>query len=424
MQTYIFIHILISKIFHILKSVHVAIHSKNEKAREDLEFLLNQVSEFDIRGDSVPSEVLVHGPLAFPIGATPDGKAFLAGAHYGQGRVIVATHEAFLFSKSLSTFFLNALQWLDKGRNGAVGIVPRLQNVTNLLSKSGLPCQVTDFKDDLSVYVCTSYSGDHCKEIQSFVAEGGGLLIGGHAWYWAYSNTAASALTKYPGNHILNQMGLSILPNTLEAGLYKVQPVKELVKVYQFRQFLTLFVDSMTQSQSLNEDQKGCLQKMGRDCAKYLTMSAHDCASYSSVLEILTDLVKTGKVPQVCGSCPVRSTEDRLLLEVASGVCKVCPDPGSLLPYIIKDLPALPTVSNAKLCISASTAGQFHHTLNTEMKTVWSVGNNIIIMSPRIPLYLSFPLCMVAIWQMLKNGLALVCTYPLAWGQIWSFPHK
>ncbi|XP_048120979.1 TRPM8 channel-associated factor homolog [Alosa alosa] len=322
-----------------------------EYLKVDLEVLLDGVSEFDTRGDMLPSEVLVHGPLAFPIGTTLDGKAYLAGAHYGQGRVIIATHGSYLNHEPFSRFLMNALLWLDKGRNGLVGVSRSRRGAADRLSKSGLKCQVTDFKDDLSVYVCTPDKDDISKEIQRFVAEGGGLLIGGHAWHWAVCNNRTDALTKYPGNRILNEMGLSLLPNILEKGIYKAQSGKELVEVYQFHQFLPVFVDYMTQSQTLSEDQKGCLEKMRRECTAYLSMSAHHCASYLSVLKILTDMVK--KVPQVSKSHPVSSTEDRLLLEVACEVYKVCPD--ALLPYFIKDVPDLPTVSNTKLCISAST---------------------------------------------------------------------
>lgn len=63
---------------------------------DDLEFLLQGISEFDLERGVVASEVLVHGPLAFPIGTTEDGRAFLAGAYYGQGRVVVITHEGLL----------------------------------------------------------------------------------------------------------------------------------------------------------------------------------------------------------------------------------------------------------------------------------------------------------------------------------------
>ena len=63
---------------------------------DDLEFLLQGVSEFNIPNGLVASEVLVHGPLAFPIGTVDSRRSFLAGAYYGQGRVIVVTHEGLL----------------------------------------------------------------------------------------------------------------------------------------------------------------------------------------------------------------------------------------------------------------------------------------------------------------------------------------
>lgn len=61
-----------------------------------MDFLLQGISEFDLTNGVVASEVLVHGHLAFPIGTTQDGRAFLAASYYGQGRVIVVTHEGLL----------------------------------------------------------------------------------------------------------------------------------------------------------------------------------------------------------------------------------------------------------------------------------------------------------------------------------------
>lgn len=63
---------------------------------DDLDFLLQGVSEFEIPNEMLASEVMVHSPLAFPIGTTSDGQAFLAGAYYGQGRVMVITHEGLM----------------------------------------------------------------------------------------------------------------------------------------------------------------------------------------------------------------------------------------------------------------------------------------------------------------------------------------
>uniref|UniRef100_A0A674CIK1 Uncharacterized protein n=1 Tax=Salmo trutta TaxID=8032 RepID=A0A674CIK1_SALTR len=85
----------------------------------------------------------------------------------------------------MSPFMLNAVRWLDEGRNGLVGVVPQLGSAHTLLSKSGLPCEKSGFRKELSVYVCTSYSDAQADEIQDFVAEGGGLLIGGVAQHWS-----------------------------------------------------------------------------------------------------------------------------------------------------------------------------------------------------------------------------------------------
>lgn len=60
---------------------------------DDLNFLLKGVTKFDV-GTSKFSEVLPHGSLAFPIGATEEGRPFLAGANYGLGRVLVISQES------------------------------------------------------------------------------------------------------------------------------------------------------------------------------------------------------------------------------------------------------------------------------------------------------------------------------------------
>lgn len=74
-------------------------HRLGKNFEDDLEFLLQGVSEFDVQGGALFSELLVHGSLAFPIGTTDDGRAFIAGAYYGQGRVIVISHEGVLGSQ-------------------------------------------------------------------------------------------------------------------------------------------------------------------------------------------------------------------------------------------------------------------------------------------------------------------------------------
>uniref|UniRef100_A0A3P8UFE4 Peptidase M60 domain-containing protein n=1 Tax=Amphiprion percula TaxID=161767 RepID=A0A3P8UFE4_AMPPE len=323
---------------------------------DDLEFLLQGISEFHIPTGLAASEVLVHGPLAFPIGTVSDGRAFLAGGYYGQGRVIVVTHEGLLGQEALAPFWLNAIHWLDEGRGGVVGSVS--DPAIKILSRSGLKCQKTGFRKDLSVFVCTAYSDDHVEEIQSFVAEGGGLLMGGHAWYWAQTHHGQNPMTDFAGNKILTKMGLSLLGSTIEGGQYKAPVPSQAIKdTYHFRHFLRRFACHVTMGEKLNKHEEECLKKLGHDCTTYLRRNAHHCSDYAQVVSTLTNLLMSSGLPEVSDSCPVNSPKDHLLLSLGAEVYKACPNPDDLLPYLIKNNPMMPVVYNQKIKIHVNTAG-------------------------------------------------------------------
>nr|XP_014268336.2 TRPM8 channel-associated factor homolog [Maylandia zebra]XP_014268337.2 TRPM8 channel-associated factor homolog [Maylandia zebra] len=323
---------------------------------DDLQFLLQGVSEFQLPSNLTASEVLVHGPLAFPIATTDDGRAFLAGGYYGQGRVIVATHEGFLGLESMAPFWQNAIHWLDEGRRGVVGVM-NIDAAINILSKSGLKCEKTKFRKDLSVFVCKAYITEHLEEIKNFVAEGGGLLIGGHAWYWAQTHSGQNPLTEFSGNKILNQMGLSLLGATIGGGTYKaLVPTQAIKDSYHFRHLLYRFAAHVTAGENLSQHEERYLKRLGNDCNAYLQMKAHDSSHYRQVLATLTDLLKRSGLPQVSDSCPVKSPKDHLLLAVGTQVYKVCPDPDALLPYLIKDNPMMPVVYNHRIKVDVDTA--------------------------------------------------------------------
>ncbi|XP_076023439.1 TRPM8 channel-associated factor homolog [Genypterus blacodes] len=353
----------------------------------DLEFLLHDVSEFDLQGECLPSEVLAHGPLAFPIGTTQDAQAFLAGSYYGQGRVIAVTHEEFLGRETLHHFWHNAIHWLDEGRQGVIGVLPQLNDAFNILGRSGLNCQKTNFRKDLSVFVCTAYSDAHVEEIQSFVAEGGGLLIGGHAWYWAQTHPGENSMTDFSGNKILNKMGLSLLQDTISGVVYKAPVPSQAIKDnYLFRHLLSRLADHVTTGDNLTDHEEGRLKKFGEDCANFLHMNANGSATYTHVVSTLTGILKKSGMPQVGHSCPVRTPKDHLLLNVSTQLYKVCPDPDALLPYLIKDNPILPVVRNYNIKINVNTAG----------REEWiSTG---IYLSPGMKTYIAIPA------QLVNNG--------------------
>ncbi|KAF1393752.1 hypothetical protein PFLUV_G00019280 [Perca fluviatilis] len=344
-----------------------------QEFEEDLAFLLQGVSEFDLR-DTSASELLVHGPLAFSIGTTEDRGVFLGGSYYGQGRVIVITHEGLLKTKTLASFWKNAINWLDQGRKGVVGVVPELK----LPSESGLKYEETEFRKDLSVFVCTVYKDDHMEEIQNFVAEGGGLLIGGHAWHWSYTNVGQNQMIDFSGNKILNKMGLSVLVTINEKGSYKPSQAKK--DTNHFRHLLRRFAAHVTQGEEFTKHDGEQLNILTMN---FLNMKAYDSYSYTQVLSILTDVLKKSGMPQVSEKNPVKSPKDRLLLSLGAAVYNTCPDPDALLPFLIKDIPSMPVVKNQRIRINTNTAGEMEWIstglyLSPGMKTEIIIPANIV----------------------------------------------
>lgn len=114
-------------------------------------------------------------------------------------------------SQELGQLWTNALSWLDQSRQGIVGV--SINFALQSLSRTGFNCQSTNFRDDLSVFVCTTYDDAHAKEIQEFVAQGGGLLIGGHAWHWSLTHSGENEMTDYPGMSLFHFLILKNIAN-------------------------------------------------------------------------------------------------------------------------------------------------------------------------------------------------------------------
>ncbi|XP_029026261.1 TRPM8 channel-associated factor homolog [Betta splendens] len=320
--------------------------------RGDLEFLLKGISELNIAKGLVASEVLVHGPLSFPVGTTEDGRTFLAGSYYGKGRVVVISHENPLSNETMAPFWNNAINWLDENCKGVIGVSPDLDQAFTLYRKSGFNCTKTTFRKDLSVFVCTAYTEENEKEIQDFVAEGGGLLIGGHAWWWA--STHPNPMTDFSGNKILNKMGLSLLEKTIEEASYKVPDLTQ--SKSHFCHLLRRVAAHVMKGEALTKNEEQSLKKLGSDCVSYLQIKACDCYSYALVVSTLIDILKKSGILQVNEKNPAKNPKDHFLLSVVTEVFKACPHPDAVLPYLIKENVEMPVVNNKRIKINANTA--------------------------------------------------------------------
>ncbi|XP_056428968.1 TRPM8 channel-associated factor homolog isoform X2 [Hyla sarda] len=277
----------------------------------DLKQLLNGVSSLDISGKSIASELLLHGPLTFPIGMTDSHQCFFAAAYYGRGRVVVGTHEGFLSKEELKPFILNAIKWLNGETHGRIGVRNDLKHLTSMLQGEGVSCASSNFSSEFHVYCCNSYSAGEVETIQQFVAEGGGLLIAGHAWYWSYSNP--NVLSQYPGNKILNKFGISILSDTIKNGNYKVPDPELLPNSYHFLRAVCQLLSSLKNDEELRSPLTSWLVKLRQDLLSFFKLPASPLIT--SLWRELSDLSHGCHLPKVSKQHPVRnnSTESFIL---------------------------------------------------------------------------------------------------------------
>ncbi|XP_059568046.1 TRPM8 channel-associated factor 2 isoform X2 [Myotis daubentonii] len=275
-----------------------------EDLRQDQHQLLEGISELDIKTGGIPSQLLVHGALAFPLGLDASLGCFLAAARYGQGRVVLAAHEGMLCAPKMRPFLLNAVRWLSRGQTGKVGVNTSLENLCALLSKHGLECSLEPhLTNGLAVYCCKAYSDSQAKQLQEFVAEGGGLLIGGQAWWWASQNPGHSTLAGFPGNVILNCFGLSILPQSLNPGCFPVPNPQ--MRSYHFRKALSEFQAVLNQGNRNLE--KSWLAKLRGDGAAFLQIPAEGVPAYMSMHRLIRKMLQLSGLPAVSRKNPVAS---------------------------------------------------------------------------------------------------------------------
>ncbi|XP_015426467.1 PREDICTED: TRPM8 channel-associated factor 2 isoform X2 [Myotis davidii] len=275
-----------------------------EDLRQDQHQLLEGISELDIKTGGLPSQLLVHGTLAFPLGLDASLGCFLAAARYGQGRVVLAAHEGMLCAPKMRPFLLNAVRWLSRGQTGKVGVNTSLENLCALLSEHGLECSLEPhLTSGLAVYCCKAYSDSQAKQLQEFVAEGGGLLIGGQAWWWASQNPGHSTLAGFPGNIILNCFGLSILPQSLKPGCFPVPNPQ--MQSYHFRKALSEFQAVLNQGNRNLE--KSWLAKLRGDGAAFLQIPAEGVPAYMSMHRLIRKMLQLSGLPAVSRKNPVAS---------------------------------------------------------------------------------------------------------------------
>ncbi|XP_006747955.1 TRPM8 channel-associated factor 1 [Leptonychotes weddellii] len=300
---------------------------------EDREELLHGISELDIsNSDCFPSQLLVHGALAFPLGLDSYHGCVIAAARYGRGRVVVTGHKVLFTVSKLGPFLLNAVRWLDGGRRGKIVVQTELRTLSGLLAVGGIDTSIEPhLTSDASVYCFEPVSDVGVKELQEFVAEGGGLFVGAQAWWWAFKNPGVSPLARFPGNLLLNPFGISITSQSLNPGPFRTP--KAGIRTYHFRSTLAEFQVIMGRKRGNVE--KGWLAKLGPDGAAFLQIPAEEIPAYMSVHRLLRKLLSRYRLPVATRENPVINDCCRgAMLSLATGLAHSGSDLSLLVPEI------------------------------------------------------------------------------------------
>ncbi|KAL4601629.1 hypothetical protein GN956_G25718, partial [Arapaima gigas] len=169
--------------------------------------LVRGVEKFHFEGSAVPCQLLLAGDMAVPVASGPTGQVLIAASRYGDGRVVVMGHEEYMQDPKFHQFLQNAIKWLKPQQDAVVGVCKKPQ-LANHLSKTGSKVKsLHRYDGSVGVFCCDAYDDHQAAELVEFVKGGGGLLIGGQAWHWAYTHKE-DVLHSFPGNKITGVAGI------------------------------------------------------------------------------------------------------------------------------------------------------------------------------------------------------------------------
>ncbi|RXM91977.1 TRPM8 channel-associated factor-like [Acipenser ruthenus] len=208
--------------------------------------LVEGVQHFDFTGESIPCNLIVTGDDAFPVAVTPSGDVMIAVSRYGKGRMVVLPHEVYMMIPRFTRFIQNAVNWLKPSPDALVGLQSSLGYSATELSCTGSKVKVNDtYIEGMGVYCMSAYDDTQAAELLSFVKEGGGLLIAGHAWHWSYSHTTENVIFSFNGNKITSAAGIYF---TTEYGQRIVCPVQSEIPTSSLavsEEYKTKFLESV-----------------------------------------------------------------------------------------------------------------------------------------------------------------------------------
>ena len=144
------------------------------------------MSEADFGG--WPSPILPIGEWAFPVAFESSGIPVVSASHVGKGKILGYGHESWVDANH--PFSLRAVEWVC-GENAEVGLAygAGFDDFENKLQDAGHNVHLSVTPSDLTGIDClldefwNGHDDNDNAALVDFMNSGGGVIMGGHAWY-------------------------------------------------------------------------------------------------------------------------------------------------------------------------------------------------------------------------------------------------
>jgi hypothetical protein len=314
-------------------------------------------------GESLPSSTVVWGDTAFPVILDEANIPFVTAARVGEGRAFQVGHESYIGGGltgdgDTGQLIRNAVQWVSAAPAPVIGIEQGLSSLATFLEAEGYTVETTDLLnlDEYDVYCTTTYeepSEDGLTAFRAWLLDGGGLIAGGHAWWWGYEND--NAAENYPGNKLLVDAGLVVTPGWVDAGTDTVGDEAPSVLLNATRA-LGPVGDHLDGSDPLDLDEQGLASASISLAIDHLPLS---WTFFDDAIELsqTTPVVPTAATPEVPADQPIEALVVHLDAKLAADL----PAEELLAHPAGEDFPGAPDSAATEplsLTVDASYAGR------------------------------------------------------------------
>ena len=327
--------------------------------------LTQDVAKLEL-GGSLPSDHVIHGATVCPLLLIQSNCAIAAFARWEDGRVMQMGHESqinggLLGNGDAGQLLLNTIAWMAQGKELAlVGVDNDLKGASTFLTNKGVPNKVIglDELETVDIYIRNVYanlSDAQNSLIQTWVKQGGGLITGGHCWYWSSSNE--NCPVNHPGNKMLWGSGITISPATTENGTQEFG-TEAPTPLHHAGKALPLIKEHLLGGVELNLEEQTITAQVVGYAVDALNL---DFESYYDQIEPLLNeapVIPTKQEPVVPAEAPVAF----LMLKIANRYAVDLP-PEELTPHpAASDFPGVPAAGaesvTATVTIDGSYAGR------------------------------------------------------------------